>query len=245
MSGHSHFKSIKHKKELEDRKKGQMFSKLARVITIAAQKGGRDPEKNPALRQALEEAKKINMPKENIERAIKRGTGELKEESELFEVSYEIIGPEGEMAILEGITDNKNRALGEIKNILQRYNWKLADQGAVRWLFERKGYITINLDSESVKNKDKEELELFLIELGAQDLIYHDNSLDVIVNPEDLESFKEKLKSQNIEIAEENIGLYAKNSIEVKEEKKEHYQNLFEELLDTDTVQNIYSNLNL
>jgi len=244
MSGHSHFRSIKHKKELEDRKRGQMFSKIARLITIAA-KNGSDPNKNPALRQALEEAKKVNMPKENIERAIKRGTGELKEEAELFEVSYEAIGPEGEMAILEGITDNKNRALGEVKNILQRYGWKLADQGAVKWLFEKRAYLTINLESETIKNKSKDELELFLIELGAQDLIYHDNFLDIIINPEDLEAFKEKLKSQNIEIVEENIGLYAKNSMEVKEEKKEHYQNLFEDLLDTDTVQNIYSNLNL
>jgi YebC/PmpR family DNA-binding regulatory protein len=244
MSGHSHFRSIKHKKELEDRKRGQIFSKIARLITIAA-KNGSDPNKNSALRQALEEAKKVNMPKENIERAIKRGTGELKEEAELFEVSYEAIGPEGEMAILEGITDNKNRALGEVKNILQRYGWKLADQGAVKWLFEKRAYLTINLESETIKNKSKDELELFLIELGAQDLIYHDNFLDIIINPEDLEAFKEKLKSQNIEIVEENIGLYAKNSIEVKEEKKEHYQNLFEDLLDTDTVQNIYSNLNL
>jgi len=244
MSGHSHFRSIKHKKELEDRKRGQMFSKIARLITIAA-KNGSDPNKNSALRQALEEAKKVNMPKENIERAIKRGTGELKEEAELFEVSYEAIGPEGEMAILEGITDNKNRALGEVKNILQRYGWKLADQGAVKWLFEKRAYLTINLESEAIKNKSKDELELFLIELGAQDLIYHDNFLDIIINPEDLEAFKEKLKSQNIEIVEENIGLYAKNSMEVKEEKKEHYQNLFEDLLDTDTVQNIYSNLNL
>jgi len=244
MSGHSHFRSIKHKKELEDRKRGQMFSKIARLITIAA-KNGSDPNKNPALRQALEEAKKVNMPKENIERAIKRGTGELKEEAELFEVSYEAIGPEGEMAILEGITDNKNRALGEVKNILQRYGWKLADQGAVKWLFEKRAYLTINLESETIKNKGRDELELFLIELGAQDLIYHDNFLDIIINPEDLEAFKEKLKSQNIEIVEENIGLYAKNSIEVKEEKREYYQNLFEDLLDTDTIQNIYSNLNL
>jgi YebC/PmpR family DNA-binding regulatory protein len=244
MSGHSHFRSIKHKKELEDRKRGQMFSKIARLITIAA-KNGSDPNKNPSLRQALEEAKKVNMPKENIERAIKRGTGELKEEAELFEVSYEAIGPEGEMAILEGITDNKNRALGEIKNILQRYGWKLADQGAVKWLFEKRAYLTINLESETIKNKGKDELELFLIELGAQDLIYHDNFLDIIINPEDLEAFKEKLKSQNIEIVEENIGLYAKNSIEVKEEKRGYYQNLFEDLLDTDTIQNIYSNLNL
>jgi YebC/PmpR family DNA-binding regulatory protein len=244
MSGHSHFRSIKHKKELEDRKRGQMFSKIARLITIAA-KNGSDPNKNPALRQALEEAKKVNMPKENIERAIKRGTGELKEEAELFEVSYEAIGPEGEMAILEGITDNKNRALSEVKNILQRYGWKLADQGAVKWLFEKRAYLTINLESETIKNKGKDELELFLIELGAQDLIYHDNFLDIIINPEDLEAFKEKLKSHNIEIVEENIGLYAKNSIEVKEEKREYYQNLFEDLLDTDTIQNIYSNLNL
>ncbi|MGC9031405.1 MAG: YebC/PmpR family DNA-binding transcriptional regulator [Minisyncoccia bacterium] len=244
MSGHSHFRTIKHKKELEDQKRGQIFSKLSRLISIAAAKGA-DPDKNSALKQALEEAKKFNMPKENIERAIKRGTGQLKDEAELFEVTYETIGPKGEMAILEGITDNKNRALAEVKNILQRNGWKLADQGTLKWMFQKMGSITIDGSNFLQTGKSKEEIELLAIEAGAEDLTWQNNELDIFFAPEKLGEVKENLLKYGFTILEENIILVPNNPLEIPENEKEKYQKLFEQLLDTETIQNIYSNLNI
>jgi len=143
MSGHSHAKTIKHQKNITDQKRGQMFSKMARVISVAVKEGGPNPETNTKLRAAVEEAKKINMPKENVERAIKQATGGA-EGTNLEEVVFEAYGPEGTAVIIEGITDNKNRTLGEIKQTLSQNSGKLAGEGSVRWMFERKGCITIS-----------------------------------------------------------------------------------------------------
>lgn len=137
MSGHSHSKKIKHAKELSDKKRGQIFSKMARVISVATKEKGGDPETNSVLRLVIERAKGFNMPKENIERAIKKGTGELKGEI-LESITFEAYGPGGIAIIIEGITDNKNRALGEIKQILNQNGGKLVGEGAVKWMFERK-----------------------------------------------------------------------------------------------------------
>src|SRR4030042_3986903 len=137
MSGHSHFKSIKHQKGIADAKKGKAFSKIGRLISIAAKEKGGNPETNPKLRLAMEQARAVNMPKDNVERAIQRGIGEAAGEK-LEEVVFEAYGPGGIAIIIEGITDNKNRALGEIKQILIQNGGKLAGEGSVRWLFERK-----------------------------------------------------------------------------------------------------------
>jgi len=136
MSGHSHWAGIKHKKELTDKKRGQIFSKIAKIIEIAARKGG-DPEMNPGLRLAIEKARSVNMPNDNIQRAIKKGTGEDKEGGRLEEITYEAYGPNGTPLIIEVITDNKNRTLSEIKHILNNYSGKLAETGSVRYLFDR------------------------------------------------------------------------------------------------------------
>lgn len=243
MSGHSHWSSIKHKKQLEDQKRGKIFSKLSRMISVAAKKGV-NPEINPELRQALEEAKAFNLPKENIERAIKRGTGEI-EGGELEEVRYESFGPGGIAIIIEGITDNKNRTLSEIKKILQKHEGKLAESGSVKWLFERKGVITINLESETQKIEDKENLELKVIEAGAEDIYWHktEEILDVYTKAEELDKVRKNIEKEEIDIESTTLDWVSKKQIEVPDKVKESLEKLFEELTESDAVQDVYSNL--
>lgn len=168
MSGHSHWAGIKHKKELTDKKRGKIFSKVAKMIAVAARKGG-DPEMNPALRLAIEQAKSVNMPKENIERAIKKGTGEDKT-GLLEEVTYEAYGPNGTPLIIETITDNRNRTLAEIKCILNNFNSKLAETGSVRYLFDKKGEDWVPKYSiEVTDEKLKEQLIKLFEALDEQD----------------------------------------------------------------------------
>src|SRR3989344_4029330 len=188
MSGHSHFKTVAATKNANDAKRGKLFSKLARVITIVVKESGPDPLINAKLKTVIEQTKKFNMPKENIERAIKKGTGELVGEN-LEEISLEGLGPGGVAIIMEGITDNKNRTLGEVKGILGQYGGKLAGEGAVRWMFEKKGFIVI-----IIENKPQEELEMLAIEAGADDVKIEKNMLNIYTKPEDFEKVKKALE---------------------------------------------------
>jgi len=244
MSGHSHAKTIKHQKNITDQKRGQMFSKMARVISVAVKEGGPNPETNTKLRAAVEEAKKINMPKENVERAIKQATGGA-EGTNLEEVVFEAYGPEGTAVIIEGITDNKNRTLGEIKQTLSQNSGKLAGEGSVRWMFERKGCITISsqfpISDSQIKNK--EELEMAAIEAGAEDIYWHEELLDVYTKIEDLEKVKKNLEEKGIAVESASLDWVAKEQIELNEKQKESCQKLFEALDELDGVQEIYSNL--
>lgn len=241
MSGHSHFSSIKHKKALADAKRGKVFSKLARQISVAAREKGGDPTTNSALRLVIEKAKQYNMPKDNIVRAIKRGTGEL-EGVKYEEVTYEAYGPGGIAIIIEGITDNKNRALGEIKKILSQNNGKLTSEGSVKWMFERKGCLTVQTGNQS-QPPDKEALELLAIEAGAEDLCWHKNSLDIYTKPGELEKVKKSLEEKDLEIETATLDWVAKEEVEVDEKAKDACQKLFEALDESETVQEIYSNL--
>jgi YebC/PmpR family DNA-binding regulatory protein len=237
MSGHSHFKTIKAQKEVADAKKGKIFSKMGKLITIATKEKGGDPITNPKLKVAIEQAKKCNMPKENIERAIKKGTGELAGEA-LEEVSFECFGPGGISLIVEGITDNKNRTLGEIKVALNQNGGKLAGEGAVRWMFGRKGIIIV-LPEE----KPKEELELLAIEAGADDVSWHEGSLNIYTKPEDLEKVKKSLEEKKLQIDSVSLDWVAKEEISILNKEKEQAQQLFEALDENDSVNDIYSNL--
>ncbi len=237
MSGHSHFKTVKATKDANDAKKGKIFSKLARVITVAVKEKGADTSTNAQLKTLIEKAKEFNMPKENIERAIKKGTGELAGEN-LEEVSFEGFGPAGSAIIMEGITDNKNRTLGEIKGILSQYGGKMAGEGAVTWMFERKGFIAIDY-----QGKSKDELELLAIEVGAQDIAPQDSALYIYTKPEDLEKIKKALEEKNLNIEEANLNWVPKEEISLDEKGKEQNQKLFEALDENDAIQNIYSNL--
>ena len=246
MSGHSHSKTIRHAKNISDQKKGQMFSKLARLISVAVKEGGPNPETNSKLRLAFEMAKEINMPKDNVERAIKRGSGETVEEK-LEEVLFEAYGPGGIAIIIEGITDNKNRTLGEIKQVLNQNNGKLVGEGSVKWMFERKGCLTINaqflISNSQIKNK--EELEMMVIEAGAEDIYWHEELLDVYTKIEDLEKIKKNLEERGIKIDSVSLDWVAKEEVSVDEKTKEACQKLFEALDENEAVQEIYSNMKL
>ena len=239
MSGHSHAKTVMATKMANDAKKGKIYSKYGRLITIAVKDGGGsgDPEKNSKLKAVIEQAKNVNMPKENIERAIKRGTGELAGEN-LEAVSYEGFGPGGIAIIVDGITDNTNRTLGEIKSIFNQNNGKMAGEGAVRWMFERKGLVTIKTEGKS-----KEELEMLAIELGADDVKTQEDILDIYTKPEDLETVKKSLEEKQINIESSSLDYVAKEEVQVSEKEKEQAQRLFEALDENDAVNGIYSNI--
>jgi len=244
MSGHSHARTIRRAKELTDKKRGQIFSKLARLIFVAVREGGPNPETNPKLRLAIEAARGFNMPNENIERAIKRATGEIPGEK-LEEIIYEAYGPGGVALIIEGITDNKNRALGEVKQILSQHNGKLVGEGAVKWMFERKGCITINIKNQISNIKNKEDLELMTIEAGAEDLYWHNDDLDVYTKIEDLEKVKKKLEEKGAKIDSVTLDWKPKELIDLRERERKSCLKLFETLDELDSVQEIYSNLKI
>jgi len=235
MSGHSHWSSIKHQKSIADQKRGKIFSKLSREISVAAKEKGGDPDMNPSLRIIIEKAKKFNMPKENVEKAIKKGTGEIEGEK-LESFLFEAYGPNNVAIIIEGIADNTNRALSEIKQILNQNNGKLANEGSVKWMFKRKGCVSINKEGQS-----KEELELKAIEAGAEDIRWQDSFLNIFTKVEDLEKVKKNLESQEIVIESTSVDWVAKDQLEVKD--KEACEKLFNALDDNEGVQEIYSNL--
>lgn len=240
MARHSHWAKIKGKKSLLDAKKGQIFSKLAREIEIAARNGG-NPDFNPKLRVAIEKAKEAKMPMENIERAIKRGTGELAGEK-IEEVLYEAYAPGGVAILIEGITDNKNRTLNEIKNILQRFGGKLVSEGSVKWMFERKGLIIIDLQKQD-KIKNKEELEFLIIESGAEDFFWKENLIYVYTKLENLDEIRKKLELTGVKIDSFSLDWVSKETIEIDEKTKKECERLFEALSENEAVQEIYSNL--
>ena len=243
MSKHSHWATIKRKKEITDKKRGQAFSKALRMISVAAKKGG-DPKINSSLHLAIEKAKEFNMPKETIERAVKKGSGELEGEF-LEEVLYEAYGPRKIAILIEGITDNKNRAFNEIKKILEENGGKLVTSGSVKWMFERKGCLIVDCKSQIEDLKNKEKLELMAIEAGAEDIYWYNDVLDIYVKIEDLEGVKKNLENQGIKIDSSSLDWIAKEEIEAKEEEKMACQKLFEALDESDEVQEIYSNLKL
>jgi YebC/PmpR family DNA-binding regulatory protein len=239
MSGHSHAKTVMATKMANAAKKGKIYSKYGRLITIAVKDGGGsgDPEKNSKLKAVIEQAKNMNMPKENIERAVKRGTGELAGET-LEEVSVEGFGPGGIALIIDGITDNKNRTLTEIKVILNQNNGKMGGEGTVRWMFEKKGIIII-----SNEDKVKDELEMVAIECGADDIRWFEDSLEIRTKPEELEVVKKALENKQLKIESASLAQVAKEEIEISEKEKEQAQRLFEALEDNDAVNEVYSNL--
>ncbi|KPJ54780.1 transcriptional regulator [Parcubacteria bacterium DG_72] len=237
MSGHSHAKTVLRTKTAEDAKRSRAFSKMARLISVAARKGGA-PETNSKLRMAIEQAKQVNMPKDTIERAVKKGTGELAGEN-LEEFVFEALGPGGIALIIEGITDNKNRSLGEVKQILNQYNGKLAGEGSIKWMFERKGCITVNNEQKTV---NKEKIELQAIEAGAEDIKERQDFIEIYTKPEELDLVKKNLEDKGIKIEAASLDWVPKEEIEAN---KESAEKLFEALDDNDAVQNIYSNIKI
>jgi YebC/PmpR family DNA-binding regulatory protein len=222
-------------------KKGKIYSKYGRLITIAVKDGGGsgDPSKNSKLKATIEQAKAMDMPKENIERAIKRGTGELAGES-LTSVSFEGFGPGGIALIIDGITDNTNRTLGEIKSILNQNGGKMAGEGAVRWMFDKKGSIATNNEQNLI---NKEEFELLAIDSGADDIVFEEKEIYVYTKIEDLEVVKKALEDKGFKIESSSLDYVAKEEVEISEKEKQATERLFEALDNNDAVNNIYSNL--
>ncbi len=238
MSGHSHWAGIKHKKGLADAQRSKAFSKMAKEITLAA-KGGPDPASNSALRAILEKAREINMPKENVERSIKKATEKGNEEN-LQEFLLEAYGPGGIALLISGITDNKNRTLGEIKLILSKFGGKMVEGGAVQWMFEQKGEFSLALTPPQTK----EDLELLAIEAGAQDISWQDDAtLIVYTAPADLETVKTSLAQKNLKSENPSLSWVAKEYVDATPETKEASQKLFEALDEQEDVQGVYSNI--
>ena len=240
MSGHSKWSQIKHKKALTDAKKGKIFNKLARQLTVAVKQKSGDPEKNPSLRMFIDKARAFNMPLDNIERAIKRGLGEI-EGVKIEEFLIEAYGPGGAALIIEGVTDNKNRTISEIKFILSEHQGKLAESGSVVWLFERRGIIDIGL-SENTAGKD--EIELLAIEAGVQDIKWmNEEDLELYTRPEELDEIKKYLEDKQIKISGASFGWRPKNEIVAPNDKTtEQAKKLFESLDENDDINEIYSN---
>ncbi|MBD3282342.1 MAG: YebC/PmpR family DNA-binding transcriptional regulator [Candidatus Portnoybacteria bacterium] len=239
MSGHSKWHKVKHQKAVTDARKGKIFSKMAKIIAIAARKGG-DPEMNPSLRMAIDRAKDVNMPKDKIDKAIKKGTGEDKE-GQLEEAMYEAYGPEGSQLIIEIITDNKNRTLAELRHILGQYGGQLAENGSVKWNFAQKGIARINIG----KMEDKEEIELEIIDSGADDFKWDNNNLEVYTSPENLTNLKSSLEKKGFAVEDSGLEWVAKNEISLDGGNKDKIEGLFDALDENEDVKDIYSNINL
>lgn len=234
MSGHSKWATTKRHKEIIDAKRSANFTKLANVISVAARKGG-DPEKNFTLRMAIDKAKGLSLPKENIERAIKKGTGELGG-NQIEELIYEGFGPEGIAFVIEIATDNKNRAASEVKHALAKYGGNLGGPGSTMWMFEQKGVISLDK-----KNLTDEE-ELNLIDTGAEDIIT-EGGITIYSNVEQFENLKKKIELMNFPVIEANLEYVAKDLI--KPQNEESLIKLFEDLEAIDDVSDFYSNADL
>src|SRR5690554_1629140 len=239
MSGHSKWSTIKRKKAANDAKRGKIFTRLSREITIAARAGG-DPEMNTALALAIERAKAENMPKENIERAIKRGTGELKDTDEIVEVLYEAYGPHGVPLLVVVATDNRNRTLADLKHRLNKVGGSMAEPGAVAWQFEQKGYIAIAADGA-----DYDEVFMVAAEAGAEDVVDSGEVLEIYTPRDELHAVLTALKDSGLKIEEARLDWVPKTVIDLAPEQALKVMNLVEELEDSDDTQMVYSNLNV
>jgi len=241
MSGHSKWHSIKHKKAKEDAKRGNIFGKLSRNIIVAVKDGGgSDPRDNIALANAIAKAKEYNMPQSNIERAIKRGTGEI--EGENYEsILYEGYGPGGIAIIVEVMTENKNRTASDIRNILSRYNGTLGESGSVSWQFERKGIIAV----ERSEVKDEEEFMLSMIDSGAEDIDEDADIYEIKTPPAEFMKVKEVLEKNKMKIKSSELGLVPKSTIKLSKEDSAKALKLINALDEHDDVQNVNSNLEI
>lgn len=237
MCGHNKWTQIKRQKGSNDAKRSKVFAKLGKVITLAAKNGG-EPEANPALKIAIDKAKEVNMPAENIKKAIKKGTGELAG-GNIEEVLYEAYGPEGVALIIEATTDNNNRTVSEVKHLLSLHSGRLGESGCVKWMFDRFGYLEVLRTVEL----DLDALELGAIEAGAEDVSVLDTVVVVYVKPEDLFRVKIELEKGKFAVSETGFEWKAKNKVAVSPEASAGIEALFEALDEQDDVNEVYSNL--
>jgi len=239
MSGHSKWSTIKRKKAKEDAKRGQVFTKLIREITTAARLGGGDEETNPRLRSAIDDAKSANMPQSNIERAIKKGTGELP--GVVYEEKiYEGYGPGGVAIMIDTLTDNNNRTTSEVRHILTKYNGNLGESGCVSWMFDKKGLLTVN------KNEiGEDELMELVLEAGAEDMSTEEDVYEIVTSPEDFDQVKEKIKAKGVSLVSSELTMIPKNTVKVEGKEAKSVLALMDSLDECDDVQKVYSNFDI
>ena len=239
MSGHSKWHTIKHKKGAADAKRGRVFTKLIKEITVAARVGGGDPEGNPRLRTVVLAAKAANMPKDNIEKAIKKGTGELPGVS-YEEVSYEGYGPGGVAVYLQALTDNRNRTLPEIRHLFSKFGGNLGESNCVSWMFEKKGYIIIPKDKAS-----EEALLEVVLDAGGDDVRDDGENWEVLSPPERLHAVNEALSRKGIRATSAEISMVPKNTVKIEGKKAQQLLSMMEALEEHDDVQNAWANFDI
>ncbi len=240
MSGHSKWSTIKRKKGAIDSKRGKIFTKLIKEITLAARLGGGDIEGNARLRSAVLAAKEENMPKDNIDRAIKKGTGELAGGAAYEEVTYEGYGPAGVAVIVEVMTDNKNRTVAEIRHIFSKHGGNLGENGCVAWMFDKKGSITF--DKKAV---DEDALMETALEAGADDVRDQETEWEVITDPLNFEAVKKAIDQKGWKVLDSRVGLIPQNTVSLEGGKAEAMMKLMDKLEDNDDVQNVCSNFDI
>jgi YebC/PmpR family DNA-binding regulatory protein len=241
MSGHSKWSSIKHKKGAADAKRGQLFTKLTRALIVAAKDGGPDPAANLALQNAIEKARAASMPKDNIERAIARGSGTGADAAAYEHISYEGYGPGGVAVYVDVLTDNRNRTAGEVRHIFARHDGNLAESGAVAWLFERKGVVLVDRDSI-----DEDELTLAAADAGAEDVAEEGSSFEVTCAPEDLHAVREALETAGIAVTDAEVTMLPKTTVAIEDEAvARKVLKLIDGLEEADDVQDVYANFDI
>lgn len=240
MAGHSKWSNIKHRKGAQDAKRAKVFTRLGKELTIAAKEAGGDPNFNPRLRLAIEKAKAANMPKDNLERAIKKGTGEL-EGVDYMEIRYEGYGPEGTAFIVEVVTDNKNRSASEVRSTFSKRNGNLGTDGAVAWMFQKKGEILV-----AGEGLDSEEFMMEALEFGADDILEEDGEFTVLTEPSQCNLVTEELKKAGYKVMESEVVMIPDNKVAITDlEVAKKVMALYEALDDLDDVNDVYSNFDI
>jgi YebC/PmpR family DNA-binding regulatory protein len=239
MAGHSKWASIKHKKAATDAKRGKLFTKLARAITVAAREGGGDPDGNPALATAIEKAKSYSMPKDNIQRAIDRGTGEGADAAAIERIVYEGYGPGGAAILVEALSDNRNRTGAEVRHAFDRHGGSLGEPNSVAWMFEKRGVITVDGAGHT------EDDLIIAIDAGAEDVVADEGDLRVITAPTELAVVREALEAAGIEVTSSEVTMEPKTTVEVGEDEARKLVRLIEALDDHDDVDEVHANFDI
>ncbi|MGM0368812.1 MAG: YebC/PmpR family DNA-binding transcriptional regulator [Bacillota bacterium] len=242
MAGHSKWSNIKHQKKKEDRKRAKLFSKLVKKITVAAREGGGDPEKNSSLDLAIQKAKDANMPKDNIERAIKRGTGDL-EGVDYEKIVYEGYAPEGVALYLELMSDNRNRSASEMRHLLSQHGGNLGEDGCVSWMFEKKGQLIIDRNEFEI---DEDALMLDAIEAGAEDINVTEERAEILTAPGDLQDVRRDLEETGYKFKSGDLAMIPENEITLNDpDAAKRVLKTIEELEDHDDIQDVYANYDI
>lgn len=238
LSGHSKWANIKHKKEKTDKEKGKAFTRVTREIMVAAREGGPDPNANFRLRMAIDKAREVNMPNENIQRAIKRGTGEI-EGADYEEITYEGYGPGGVAILLNILTDNRNRTAGDIRYLFSKHGGNLGESGCVSWMFEQKGLILVE---RSGTNLSEDDLMMVALDAGAEDLEASEEGFEITTAPEDLDHVKKALEEHGVRVESAETTMIPKTTVAVSGKEAAQLAKLIDALDEHDDVQNVYTN---